>query len=640
MVRVAKLARSRLHKRATNHHHIRPAQYYLRWLLLFTTAMLRALFNKLLASLKRWFRRIVNSPDTMTKKKVVILGGGVAGMSAAHMLAQRNFEVIVFDRNKEYVGGKARSVNVPGTNVPSGYDYLPGEHGFRFFPGFYEHVTDTMKQIPLGNGKTAYDNLTDTETVQIQQKDEPPITVPLHFPSSLKDVVEIFAAFVEASEELTMAEAEYFAERIWQLMTSCEDRYLNEYESVAWWEFTAADNFSQAYRDLLVNGLTRSLVAAKAQVASTRTVGTVFLQLLYTMIDPGNTNTDRVLNSPTNDAWLDPWYKYLTDTLGVRYYKGHELTKVNMTSARDFAPVASVQIQDLINNTPLPPITADYYLMAVPVEVASEVIQASPPMLQADAALQNIITLAPNVEWMNGIQFYLTEEFDMHRGHTIYANSNWALTSISQIQFWPDYSLAHRYAGRAKGILSVDISSWDTPGNFNKKKAENCTRQEVIDEVWKQLTQEINSEGQKLTPEMLVFVYLDMDIYQPTGVKCAVEADALPLAKPDDTPVSKLKNKEPLLVNLINSWTLRPNAFTNIPNLFLASDYVKTYTDLATMEGANEAARRATNNILDASDSSAAKCELWKLKTPIELEALRLLDQKRWNEGLSWQNPI
>ena len=26
--------------------------------------------------------------------------------------------------------------------------WLPGEHGFRFFPNFYKHVTDTMSRIP------------------------------------------------------------------------------------------------------------------------------------------------------------------------------------------------------------------------------------------------------------------------------------------------------------------------------------------------------------------------------------------------------------------------------------------------------------------------------------------------------------
>ena len=79
------------------------------------------------------------------RKKVVIVGGGVAGLSAAHELAERGFEVHVYER-KAVFGGKARSVEF----TPKGTQgiTLQGEHGFRFFPGFYQHVTDTMKRIP------------------------------------------------------------------------------------------------------------------------------------------------------------------------------------------------------------------------------------------------------------------------------------------------------------------------------------------------------------------------------------------------------------------------------------------------------------------------------------------------------------
>ncbi len=82
-------------------------------------------------------------------KKIVILGGGVAGMSAAHELAERGFSVEVYERQVQYCGGKARSVNVPNTNLQKPDAYLPGEHGFRFFPGFYTHVTDTIIKSPL-----------------------------------------------------------------------------------------------------------------------------------------------------------------------------------------------------------------------------------------------------------------------------------------------------------------------------------------------------------------------------------------------------------------------------------------------------------------------------------------------------------
>ncbi|MEU9454433.1 hypothetical protein [Streptomyces sp. NPDC048277] len=36
---------------------------------------------------------------------------------------------------------------------------LPAEHGFRFFPGFYQNLPDSMSRIPLSGGGTAHDNL-------------------------------------------------------------------------------------------------------------------------------------------------------------------------------------------------------------------------------------------------------------------------------------------------------------------------------------------------------------------------------------------------------------------------------------------------------------------------------------------------
>src|SRR5439155_19738976 len=57
------------------------------------------------------------------------------------------------------LGGKARSIPVHGT-ARGGRRELPGEHGFRFFPGFYHHVPDTMRRIPVrGNANGVHDNL-------------------------------------------------------------------------------------------------------------------------------------------------------------------------------------------------------------------------------------------------------------------------------------------------------------------------------------------------------------------------------------------------------------------------------------------------------------------------------------------------
>jgi len=69
------------------------------------------------------------------KKKVVILGGGVAGMSAAHELAERGFDVAVYEA-RNLPGGKARSIPVKGS----------GENGKKELPGGYD---PTFKNIPV-----------------------------------------------------------------------------------------------------------------------------------------------------------------------------------------------------------------------------------------------------------------------------------------------------------------------------------------------------------------------------------------------------------------------------------------------------------------------------------------------------------
>src|SRR4051812_45980485 len=103
---------------------------------------------------------------------VAVLGGGVAGMTAAHELAERGFSVTLYERRDTF-GGKARSIPVPGTGTDGRSD-LPGEHGFRFFPGFYKHVTDTMTRIPFGDtGRSCYDNLVATSRILLARAGRP-----------------------------------------------------------------------------------------------------------------------------------------------------------------------------------------------------------------------------------------------------------------------------------------------------------------------------------------------------------------------------------------------------------------------------------------------------------------------------------
>jgi len=63
---------------------------------------------------------------------VLVVGGGIGGLTSAHELAERGFDVTVLEL-KRIPGGKSRTLPVPNSGTDGRPD-LPGEHGFRFFP--------------------------------------------------------------------------------------------------------------------------------------------------------------------------------------------------------------------------------------------------------------------------------------------------------------------------------------------------------------------------------------------------------------------------------------------------------------------------------------------------------------------------
>jgi uncharacterized protein with NAD-binding domain and iron-sulfur cluster len=561
------------------------------------------------------------------KLKVAVLGGGVAGMSAAHELVERGFDVEVYEKQPFYVGGKARSVDAENT-ARDGRPALPGEHGFRFFPGFYKHITDTMKRIPYpGNANGVYDNLVVSERMMLARFGKPPIVSIVNFPKNLDDLRVLIKAATHADTGLTEADKDLFAQKLWRILTTSYERRQQEYERISWWQFMETEQESAGrqpspYEEYLVGGLTHTLVAAQPKLMSTKTGGDVLLQLLLLMLNPTG-HADRVLNGPTNDAWLFPWLRYL-ESRGVRYHHGQETTALHC----DFKTrcLTGATVVDVATGTEQR-VVADYYVAAVPVERMARLINQT--LLDVDATFGYVQRLAQrrthSLNWMSGIQYYLREDVKLTRGHVIFIDSPWAVTAISQLQFWQGFDISRYGNGEVKGILSVDVSNWFEKG-LNGKRACDCTLPEIIDEVWDQMAKSLNVNGQTvLDRSMIVATHLDCDITDP-----------------DDAAQTGFRthNSEPLLVNTANSWSLRPEAHTHVVNLFLASDYVRTNTDLATMEGANEAARRAVNSIISASGADVPLCPIWPLHEPNILAILRWLDRRRYARGEPWSNAV
>lgn len=534
--------------------------------------------------------------------KVIVIGGGVGGLTAAHELADRGFEVHVYDTRPAW-GGKARSQMVTGTGT-NGRKDLPGEHGFRFYPRFYKHVVDTMARIPSPYGANVDSHLQATTEAAIAMIDDNGWyrfdRKKLDTPYQLVDVLEIFFQDLHFDAE----DAAIFGARFLQFATSCDERRLAEYEDLSWWQYLDAAHCSASFQRLL-KSIPRMMVAMDPQTGSARTIGSTSIQIMMDFAVTGSHN-DRTMGGPTTMMWIDPWTAYLSSK-GVTFHASAEVATLDVAAGA----ISGIQLAGGGSAT------ADYYVLAVPIDAAIGMI--SPALGALDPQLATLAAQSPAslVDWMTGIQYFLYEDVSIVRGHVFYPDSPWALTSISQPQFWRGLGLFRKTFGDGEvgGVLSVDISEWDVPGVLLGKPAKQCTRQEIADEVWHQLKQAINDpDDQTLTDELLKSWHLDEDIDYAGGLP----------------PV----NHSRLLVHPPGSWAIRPDAGTAVPNLVLAADYVRTYTNIATMEGANEGGRRAANAILDRVGYAAGdRAELWPLVEPAELDRARRFDKWLFDHG-------
>ena len=114
-----------------------------------------------LGNYKQQINSVDNSlPHQLSSSKMVgIIGAGLAGISAAIYLAERNFNVTVFEKDS-FLGGKVGSWPV---NFEDGYQ-TNVEHGFHAFFRQYYNLRNLLVKI------NAYDNLIPIDDYLIMTK--------------------------------------------------------------------------------------------------------------------------------------------------------------------------------------------------------------------------------------------------------------------------------------------------------------------------------------------------------------------------------------------------------------------------------------------------------------------------------------
>ncbi|MFC9914619.1 FAD-dependent oxidoreductase [Streptomyces sp. NPDC127197] len=545
------------------------------------------------------------------RTRVAVLGGGIGGLTAAHELAERGFDVTVYDRRAEW-GGKARSLPVTGTAAGGRRD-LPGEHGHRGFFGFYTNLPDTMRRIPFGDRTHGvWDNLVTVPYFAFNRENGkgdlylptvPPDTRTLD-PDALPLVIE---GLLRTLPQLLPYECALLGRKLAILMTSCDERQFGQWEHTGWLDFIEYEGKSDFYQ-VMWGGSAKVIEALRPETASTRTCGQGISKILYSMLGMGPDGPfDRVLDGPTSERFIDPWVRHLT-SLGVRFVTGHLVESLELGSdgrvtaahARTAAGTARID--------------ADWYVAALPVDRVRQLW--SPEIRAADPQLAKMDGL--RTTWCQGIMYYLKETFRGPVSHLALMDSPWALAPVGQSRFWSDPFTETWGDGVAAESLSVVISDWDTPGPLYGRPAKECTPKEISEEVWAQMKAGLEDNGDVILPDGIVHSwFLDPAVTQ--------------------TAVGRLENDDTYFLNDVSSWHLRSEAVTAIPNLFLAGDHVRAHSnlDFTSMETANETGRRAANAVLEAAGADGAdEVRLFGGVEPPGFAELKAADHVRYRLGL------
>jgi 15-cis-phytoene desaturase len=641
-------------------------------------------------------------------RRVLVLGAGVAGMTVAHELMERGYEVMILEQGLS-PGGKA-ATQYPWKKFGDQLIQVPAEHGFRLFPSFYRHVIDTMERIPffpaeqppMGRsptrpshkrptdpsatsskeppprlGRTYHsvaDNLIATPTAAMARFGERPRHVLRAYGNNLDGVMRLLrdALAGEHFYDRRETDLQRFQLKTLQYLTSCSKRRddvksPHAYGNRTWWEFLGAQHFAPRFQNE-VDTFIRTMVAMEARNGSARTIGNVGMQLLLDLVSEG-TRVDRVLNGPTSDQWLLPWEAYLRlptcpkdefkpfrYPVDFRYGIRVRRMRYDYRQRRIVEVVAEMQSGEQkkfwLESPEDAPDDVDKFrfhhvVAALPIDGMKRLLTHAMPddwayeLVKDDPQLEWIrnLDLDRYTAWMAGIQFYLERDVPIVKGHVYYPEAPWKLSSVSQAQFWgPEFF--ENYGGKTfRGILSVDVCDWQSRvGKFaagaRNKVASECESAEVVaDEVWEQLRHSLTVSDTSLLPDCRPTFHLDENIQFPHPEPGRKPETTKPSSGPNKPPARVAYNSSPYFIHPAGSHVERPQAHTAIKNLFLAGDYVSTVTDLATMEGANEAARRAVNAILEADGHDGQGCTLYPFEEPAQLDFFKRLDEDLFIRG-------
>jgi len=506
------------------------------------------------------------------RKKVLIVGGGIAGLTVAYELSRTGrFDICVCEQNPE-LGGKARSVRTAQRR--------PTEHAMRVLLASYTCLFRIMEEVKNPDGSSLMTNLRYPEFSFRDGANECRMSAAYtNFAQYVRDAFSMVCFFLRSG--VKFGEMAVFLFRVGRILWLTKSKVNARMGRVSFEEYMDSADRSPAFRTTLLR-VSEMLVAAK-RTASAALVARLVLEWFVGpfLRSPFRRRGFASLNGPTSERLIDPWVEHLKGQ-GVEFKLNTRVVSLS-EEAREITNVTTAAGQQL---------TADYYCLCLPHMALDSMINGR--LSQFVPTIADLTHFGE--EWSAGIQYHLSVVPERLRGTegriVVDVASAWSIVYMLHVNGapWIDVPLP----ADTVAVLSLVMSNGRNTGQHTTDKPfVRCKPDEMKDEALAQigLLDELKHVPYTIGPD-LEFINLQAYTANPQRyASCGVsKVDAHTVIVSDGL----------LYVRMPQNLDQEPANHTDIHNLFIAGEFTRTNFSTPTMEKSCESGMRCASAISES----------------------------------------
>lgn len=597
------------------------------------------------------------------KMVINIYGAGIAGLTVAHELIEKGFEVHVYEKDNE-VGGMAKSKR-------DKYG-IPTEHSWRGYAPFYFNTFELLKRIPLDkrcdleemsdeklltyrinkDGTTEIFDLSSFKNLhpggvstisRVKNKNFEEVWEKLGYEwhinnshvqeylnklktdkyelDSNQNIIEKFTnqstVFDNLNRNRLSFELLYNTDKLIKKTLSINDYIYLSYKFLK--AFTSDKRKSKYFDTQLKKIINKDhiskygynyifdFIAGPGYGFDKNTMSYAHFSLFLEYVINQSEKQWQVMNQPTSEAWFNPWVKYLMSK-GVKFHFNHSLTKIEKNN-KEILKVF------LIHNNKLKVIKSGLHIIAINPNNLYNIFNKSNFVKLSDQHLQ-LMTYNNQISFRLG--FNKKINFDLNNRGFVLVDSPFNITFYPQEDHWcknVNLSMNNNIKSLWSGTIILSYKN----GYLYNKSAINHTKDELLNEIVQQFLK---------SKELINLIKKHNNNYVLN------KKDIIHMEIYDDWYFDKnrLQTKNKKWVNDSFNEKFRPLNQTKYNNLYLTGSHCKTSINIWSMESAVESGKICSNLILNRFNKEKTKVHTHQSNCLIKF--FKLLDNILYLFGL------